>query len=162
MHSCDNPPCVNPAHLSIGTQKDNTLDSIAKGRTGRRQRATACKECGAPRYPGTSRALCHEHFLDAIRRDRWRHGGEARANFRFDVQRPDLPLTFSDLVGKVGERRATVFARNFGLYGFDVPERLSDIGASLGVSTERARQIVARTCELIGIKPRTFWGRKVA
>ena len=32
MHTCDNPPCVNPDHLLVGRAKDNTADSMAKGR----------------------------------------------------------------------------------------------------------------------------------
>ena len=31
-HHCDNPGCVNPAHLFIGTQKDNIQDAINKNR----------------------------------------------------------------------------------------------------------------------------------
>lgn len=33
MHLCDNPACCNPDHLVLGTQKENTHDSVLKGRS---------------------------------------------------------------------------------------------------------------------------------
>jgi hypothetical protein len=54
MHSCDNKKCCNPAHLSVGTHKDNSQDMIQKGRyninssygmTGKKQPRTICPHC---------------------------------------------------------------------------------------------------------------------
>jgi hypothetical protein len=43
MHICDNPKCVNPNHLRIGTNRENSTDAIKKGRIPKGQRHPLAK-----------------------------------------------------------------------------------------------------------------------
>lgn len=43
LHSCDNPLCCNPAHLSEGTQFDNMVDMVRKGRSLKGTKNPSCK-----------------------------------------------------------------------------------------------------------------------
>lgn len=49
-HRCGTPECVNPDHLFVGTQADNVLDAISKGRIG-------SKLCCANGHPKTAENL---------------------------------------------------------------------------------------------------------
>lgn len=37
-HTCDNPPCCNPAHLVVGTPRDNSRDAMDRDRVARGER----------------------------------------------------------------------------------------------------------------------------
>lgn len=44
LHHCDNPPCVNPAHLYLGTVVENVHDAVDRGRHFRPAPWTHCSE----------------------------------------------------------------------------------------------------------------------
>lgn len=75
-HRCDNPPCVNPAHLYVGTRKRNIADAVGRGRLAQLKR-NACPR-GHPydhiRPNGARRCTrCERKAQRRIRRERATH-----------------------------------------------------------------------------------------
>lgn len=60
-HHCDNPPCVNPRHLFLGSDQDNMDDAARKGRLGKLSKA-AVREIKLMRGSGFALKQIAERF----------------------------------------------------------------------------------------------------
>lgn len=81
-HKCDNPPCVNPDHLFLGTHLDNVADKVRKGRA---------KGHGGPPGERCSLSRLNSEQVLEIRR-RYAQGGVSQSVLaaEFGVKQPNI------------------------------------------------------------------------
>ena len=84
MHSCDVRICINPAHLSLGSNRENIDDKVRKGRHqfGERTPIAVLTEAdvlairratGTLREIGQEFGICRDHVFRIRKRLAWRH-----------------------------------------------------------------------------------------
>lgn len=157
-HTCDNPPCVRPDHLLLGTAADNTQDAMARRRLYCMPRAQNCRDCGAPRESYLTNALCRNCYNKRYHPDIVERLHRRLANGQsFTTRHPHI--TRRRLQDEFGERNAMWFARNYGLFGFGTPITAAQIAAEAGVSRQRVHQVLIRMSKRLGLKRHTFWSK---
>ena len=86
-HRCDNPACVEPTHLKVGTQQDNMNDAAVRRRMPSGENGSAAKltlaavaeirrlhaDGHSARSLGRRFGVGHQAVLEAVRYETWRH-----------------------------------------------------------------------------------------
>lgn len=135
-HRCDNPRCVRPDHLFLGTGSANALDKIEKGR-----HITPCGSCG--------RRAINGHCRSCVARRRAEKAESERAE-KLARQRSIAPIITRDQLDTLPERWARIVVRYYGLLG--EPRASEDtIGAEEGITRQRVSQIVISAFRRLGI-----------
>lgn len=78
LHRCDNPQCVNPAHLWLGTHEDNMRDMASKGR-GRQNHPVGAAAYHAKLQPDQVREIRRLRAAGELQRDVARRFGVSRS-----------------------------------------------------------------------------------
>ena len=85
-HTCDNPSCVNPAHLFSGTAKENNHDKMKKGRG------------GIPRNP--KHKLLNKEIVEQMRDDYKKGMSQAEIHVKYNQSRQQVSRVVNNQIWK--------------------------------------------------------------
>lgn len=136
-HKCDNPICVNPRHLFVGTQDDNMADMSKKGRANRTPRVLGAKHPQAKLTPTIVREI-----------DRLRAAG----------------MLWEDIANRFGVSKVTAHRAGTRRTWKHVPGRSPDIGRPKKLSPTDRKRVVemakrvpkVRIAKAFGVNRRTI------
>lgn len=134
-HRCDNPPCINPDHLEVGTAADNSRDMVERGRS-------------APNPRALNTRCANGHPFDEVNTYWWNGARYCKAcKNEYQVRKRDRQNP-GRVRKVVGEERDRLRARAAQLHSEGLT--LKEIAADFGRSTELVRDLLGEA----GVAPR--------